>query len=154
MATPPLRSPRPPPPWWLSLRPRQQGATAAAAVAAALSLAMWAPWTGPAGMRHVGTPTTTAAASADVVAHVEEKDWGMYVTLHASGLPDARGYTLLAVAEDGHEAQVASWAHTGEDITVEGSCYMQAEEATALHVVTGDEVVVRILLDAEGASAG
>lgn len=118
---------------------------AVAAVAAAVALLVGAvvvqPWDGP----H-GTVYAYQAGDVQATATVEPRDWGMQVELRAGGLPDARGYTLWAVADDGHRAYVASWADVDrEEIALTGSCYMAASEVTHMEITDPEDRVLATL---------
>lgn len=81
-----------------------------------------------------------------VVATVEERAWGMVVRIEAQQLPPRRGYTAVAVADDGHRAQVASWSNTGRPVKVDGACYMTPDDLERVEIVAGgDEEVVSVL---------
>lgn len=116
-----------------------------AAVAAGLALIAGAvvvgPWGGP-----QGTVYATRAAAVDATVTVEPRAWGMEVDLRAGGLPDARGYILWAVADDGHRAHVASWADVDRpEITLTGACYMAADEVVRFEIVDPDDRVLATL---------
>lgn len=118
---------------------------AVAAVAAAVALVVGAvvvqPWDGP----H-GTVYAVQAGDVQATATVEPREWGMQVELRAGGLPDARGYTLWAVADDGHRAYVASWADVDrEEIALTGSCYMAASEVTHMEITDPEDRVLATL---------
>lgn len=116
-----------------------------AAVAAAVALAVGAvvvqPWGGP-----DGTVYAVRTDGVQATAAVEPRAWGMQVELRAGGLPDARGYTLWAVADDGHRAYVASWADVDRsEIVLTGSCYMAASEVTHMEITDVEERVLATL---------
>lgn len=116
-------------------------AAAAAAAALVLGAVVVQPWGGP-----DGTVYTARAAGVHATATVESRAWGMQVDLRAGGLPDARGYTLWAVAEDGHRAYVASWADVDRpEIALTGSCYMAASEVTHMEITDPEDRVLATL---------
>lgn len=81
-----------------------------------------------------------------VTATLEERAWGMSVQVAASGLPDRPGYVVVAVARDGHRAQVATWSNTGGDVRVTGACYLDAEDVDRVEIVAApDEEVLAVL---------
>lgn len=111
------------------------GAAAAAALTAVVLVA--APF--------VTRPPTQeyVADIAGVTASVEERRWGMAVSISAERLPDHEGYVAVAVAKDGHRTQVASWNATGGPATIEGACYLPPEDMDRMEVLgaPGEEVV-------------
>lgn len=116
-----------------------------AAVAAAIALVVGAvvvqPWGGPR-----GTVYAFQVGDAQATAAVEPREWGMRVELRAGGLPEVRGYTLWAVADDGHRAYVASWADVDrEEIALTGSCYMAASEVTHMEITDPEDRVLATL---------
>lgn len=116
-----------------------------AAVAAALALIAGAVvlplWDGA-----QGTVYATGDAAVTATATVEPRAWGMEVDLRAGDLPDAPGYTLWAVADDGHRAYVASWADVDRpEVTLTGSCYMAADEVVRFEIADPDDRVLATL---------
>ncbi|MPZ72237.1 MAG: hypothetical protein GEU74_03260 [Nitriliruptorales bacterium] len=94
-----------------------------------------------------GTPVLTFVGDhAAVAATVEERAWGMAVLISAEQLPSRPGYVAVAVAEDGHSAQVASWTGTGGPVKVEGSCYLAPGdvERMEIHAAGDDEVLTQL----------
>lgn len=109
---------------------------AAAAVVALATVLVWSP-------SPTGTVFAATTSASDATATVIERAWGMEVRFEATGLPDRQGFVLWAVDDDGHRAQVASWADTGRPtVRVVGSCYMPAGEVQRLEVTDPDEAVV------------
>ncbi|MBW3563047.1 MAG: zf-HC2 domain-containing protein [Actinobacteria bacterium] len=116
-------------------------AAVAAAVALVLGAVVVQPWGGP-----DGTVYAVEVGDVQATATVEPREWGMQVDLHAGGLPDARGYTLWAVADDGHRAYVASWADVDRsEIALTGSCYMAASEVTHMEITDAEDRVLATL---------
>lgn len=86
------------------------------------------------------------ADRSGINAIVEERAWGMAVQIEAAGLPPGPGFVAMAVAEDGHRTQVASWTDTGGAVTVEGACYLAPDEMARLEILAArDEEVVAVL---------
>lgn len=116
-------------------------AAVAAAVALVLGAVVAAPWAGP-----YGTVYAAQGSGVHATASVVPRDWGMRVELHVEELPEARGYTVWAVAQDGHRAYVASWADVDRaGIELTGSCYMDADELTHLEISDPDDRVLAVL---------
>ena len=116
-------------------------AAVAAALVLALGVVLIEPLGGPSGAMYAAQGT-----GVDATATVVPRDWGMQVRLKVQDLPDARGYTIWAVADDGHRAYVASWADVDRDaIELVGSCYMAAGEVTHLEISDDDDRVVAVL---------
>ena len=86
---------------------------------------------------------TFATADGSMTARVEQRAWGMAVRLSTGALPPSPGYVAVAVAPDGHRAQVVSWTDVGRPVELEGSCYLPAEEVQRLEILAapGNEVV-------------
>lgn len=137
--------------WRRQLRVWRTAAVGAAA-AAVLVLGLWTPWARPAGTPFHGAPVAQEASASQVVAFVEPREWGMFVTVEVEGLPERPGYALYAVGDDGHEVRVASWQAVDGPTTIQGSCYMAADEAVELRIVSGphDEVLTTIPLTGQG----
>lgn len=93
-----------------------------------------------------------ATAQGDVEALVDERGWGMAVEFRASSLPRRDGYALVAVADDGHRAPVATWARAGERVRLDGSCYLDPDDVDRLEVVAGgdDADVLAVLATTNG----
>lgn len=116
-------------------------AAAAAALALVVGAVVLGPWGGPDGSVYA---VQTDQLHATVT--VEPRAWGMQVALRAGGLPDAEGFTLWAVAEDGHRAYVASWADVERpEISLIGSCYMAADQVVHFEITDPDDHVLATL---------
>lgn len=115
-------------------------AAVAAAVVLALGIALVEPFGGPSGV-------TYAAQDAGVHASatIVPRGWGMEVRLTVGELPDARGYTVWAIGDDGHRAYVASWADVEAEVELVGSCYMDAGEVAHLEISDEQDRVVAVL---------
>lgn len=87
-----------------------------------------------------GGGVTYAGVDGNVSAQVRDRPWGMAVELEAEGLRAGSNYVLFAVAEDGHRTYAASWRSTGEE-TLQGSCYLSADQVSRMELVTDGELV-------------
>lgn len=95
---------------------------------------------GPAGTEFHPRPVSGDAAAVEGTALVQSEPWGMVVELSVRDLPERRGYTLWAVENAEHRAQVGSWAATEDRrIDLVGTCYMDLEAVERLEVRTPDD---------------
>jgi anti-sigma factor RsiW len=83
------------------------------------------------------------AASVEGFAALRERAWGMEVELELQNLPARQGYTLLAVADDGHDTVAATWAATDTGrVSLTGACYLPLEELERMDVVSPEGEVL------------
>lgn len=116
-------------------------AAVAAAIVLALGIVLIEPFGGPSGVMYTAQGTGVSAA-----ATVVPRGWGMEVRLNVRELPEARGYTVWAVRDDGHRAHVASWADVDRAaIELVGSCYLDASEVAHLEISDEEDRVVAVL---------
>lgn len=116
-------------------------AAVAAAVVLALGVVLIGPFGGPSGMTYAAQGT-----GVDATATVVPRGWGMEVRLDVRELPDARGYTVWAIGDEGHRAYVASWADVDRSgLELVGSCYMDASEVAHLEISDEEDRVVAVL---------
>lgn len=116
-----------------------------AATAALLALvAVLVPWpVGDAGWTLRPQPVASDADTIDGWVRVTEQTWGMQVDIELRGLPERRGYSLVAVRGDDHRATAASWTATDEGaIRLTGSCYVNAGDLARFEVVAPDDEVL------------
>lgn len=124
---------------------RRQWTLAAAAVlagvVAAVSIVAGLPSGSGAGVAYLGE-------DAGVTATLEERGWGMAMHLDVRDLPPRPGYIAVAVADDGHRTQVASWSRTEGPTEITGACYLKPDEVDRLEIVAPDEEVLTVLRSA------
>jgi anti-sigma factor RsiW len=116
-------------------------AAALVAVVALVSLAaVTLPWaTGRPDTVLLPQPVAADAGSIDGQVRITEHSWGMEVEAELHGLPQRRGYTLMAVRRDDHRAVAASWTATDTgSVRLTGSCYVDPADLAHFEIVTPD----------------
>jgi anti-sigma factor RsiW len=95
------------------------------------------------------TGVTYVADRRGVTAIVEAKRWGMAMHLEVDALPERPGYVAVAVADDGHRTQIASWTAIDGPARITGACYLSPDEVDRLEILAaGDDDELLATLEA------